>query len=260
MKEFKIRCSAIGHIMAGSMELTDKQKADLLALQVKDKLTALQAAKLNILLDKRDNPELPEGVKTYCKDWLKGQLFDYQKMLKNKYVDKGNIMEDESIDFIADQLGFGFLVKNEESKSDEYMEGTADVVLSDLIIDAKNSWDCSTFPFFETEIPNNDYYWQGQGYMNLYNKDRFKLIYCLLDTPENLIHNEARWYSISQGFEELDNAIYEQFHKNMTYKNVPNKFKIKVFNIDRNNADIKRIKERVLECRKYIEQLKFSSK
>ncbi|MCH8067799.1 MAG: hypothetical protein IID16_00800 [Candidatus Marinimicrobia bacterium] len=217
MKEFKIRASAAGNIMGIKC--------------------------------------LGKTGGTYCKDWLKGQLFDYQKILKNKYFDKGIIMEDESIDFVADQLDFGFLAKNEKHFNNEFMQGTPDIVLKDSIIDVKNSWDCSTFPIFDTKI-NQDYYWQLQCYMNLCDKSKAKLIYCLLDTPDHLIHNEARWYSINQGFEELDNDIYEQFHNNMTYKNVPDKLKIKVFDIDRNDTDIQKIKDRVIECRSYIEQLK----
>ena len=218
MKKFKIRCSAISHLMG-----------------IKG---------------------LGKTGETYCKDWLKGQVLDYQKMISSKYIDKGNIMEDESIDFLADQLDLGFLVKNEDFFSDEFMQGTPDVVLKDLIIDVKNSWDSSTFPMFETEWGNKDYYWQLQGYMALADKPRAKLIYTLMDTPDHLIEKEARWYSISQGFEELDNDIYLRFHKNMTYKDIPAKYKIKVFDIERNNDDIQLIKDRVVLCREYIDQLK----
>jgi len=112
MKEFKIRCSAASNIMAGSNGLTDKQLETIKTLEDKawDR-TEKQEITLNDLIHKRDNPELPEGAKTYCKDWLKGQLFNYKKVLKNKFIDKGNIMEDESIDFICDQLGLGFFTQ-----------------------------------------------------------------------------------------------------------------------------------------------------
>lgn len=255
MKKFKIRCSASGHIIAGNVGLTDKQKGELSALKVRDRRTALQDEKMIELTNKQNNPELPEGAKTYCKDWLKGELFDYQKFLSNKYLDKGNIMEDESIDFIADRLGYGFLLKNEDHFSDEFMQGTPDILYGDLVIDVKNSWDCSTFPYFESKIPTSDYYWQLQGYMSLTGKTSAKLIYCLLDTPEHLIEKEAKWYSISQGYEDLDMDVYNKYLKNMTYKNIPNKLKIKVFDIPRNDEDIQKIKDRVIMCRTYIDQL-----
>jgi hypothetical protein len=126
--------------------------------------------------------------------------------------------------------------------------------LTSEVIDIKNSWDAGTFPLFDENI-NSDYYWQLQGYMNLTKKQKAKLIYCLMDTPIHLIEKEAKYYSISQGFEELEVHIYDQFFKNMTYANVPANLKIKVYEIDRNDNDIKKIKDRVIECRNYIEQL-----
>ena len=192
---------------------------------------------------------------TYCKDWLKGQLLDYKKEFSSKYTDKGNIVEDESIDFTAEQLGYGFMIKNETHFIDEWMQGTPDVVLNELVIDVKNSWDASTFPLFETEIPNEDYYWQLQSYMSLTGLTKAKLIYTLMDTPKHLIEKEARFESYRQGFEELEMSVYERFEKNLTYPNIDPKLKIKVFDIDRNDSDIQKIKDRVIECREYISEL-----
>lgn len=255
MKKFKIRASAASNIVGGTMGLTEIQKSDIEVLEAKEKRTKIQEKKLVSLIYKRDNPELPKWAKTYCKDWLKGQLLDYRHEFSSKYTDKGNIMEDESIDFIAEQLGYGFLMKNEEYLSNEWMEGTPDVRLIGLIIDAKNSWDASTFPMFETDLPNDNYYWQMQTYMELDDKPRAKLIYTLMDTPDHLIERDARYDSIRQGYEELEKSVYERFVKNLTYKNIDPKLKIKVFDIERNDVDIQKIKDRVIECRKYIEQL-----
>lgn len=254
MKKFKIRCSAIGNIM-GSTGITEKQLETIATLESKDKLTEKQQETLDSLIKKRDTKELSQGAKTYCKDWLKGQLLDYEKIFRNKYTDKGHIMEDESIDFIAEYLGYGFLMKNEDHFSDEYIDGTPDVVLKDEIIDVKNSWDASTFPLFEDDYNNRDYYWQLQGYMHLTGRSKAKLIYTLTDTPDNLILNEAKWYSYSQGYEEIDSDIYERFHKNLTYKDIESKYKIKVFEIARNQDDINSIIENVKLCREYINEL-----
>lgn len=254
IKEFKIRCSAIGNIMTLN-EITERQLETLNGYIAKDKLTETQERTKAKLIHKRDNPTLGEGAKTYCKDWLKGQLLGYKKMISSKYLDKGNICEDEAIDFIVNQLGEGFLIKNEDHFSDDYMMGTPDVITNDLIIDVKNSWDASTFPMFEVEIPSKDYYWQLQGYMRLAGRSKSKLIYTLMDTPDHLIAKEARWESIGQGFEEMEVDIYEEFRKNMTYKNVPAELKIKVFDIERNDSDIQKIKTQVERCREYIKTL-----
>lgn len=217
MKEFKIRCSAIGQIMSASGQLID-------------------------------------GNKTYCDTWIKEQLYGRKKEFTSKTTQKGNIVEDNSIDFIADQLKLGFLLKNEKHYEDAFMAGTPDIVIKDLIIDAKNSWDCFTFPLFEEKLPSTAYYWQAQGYMNLTGIDKYKVAYVLSDTPQNLIERDAYWHCMNNGYDDLDIDIYKEFETKMTYSNISNKLKLKVFDIQKNESDIQKIKDKVIMCREYINQ------
>lgn len=217
MKEFKIRASACGEIMG-----------------IKG---------------------LGKTGETYLQTWLKEQLFNRRKEFSNKYTQKGLIMEDNSIDMVADYLDLGMLMKNEQYFENDFFTGTPDVILKDFIIDVKNSWDCFTFPFFDKEVPNKGYYWQAQVYMDLVGRDSYKLIYVLSDTPENIIEKTAYYWCKDNGYEELDLDIYDKFLAKMTYPDIPIEKKIKVFDIQRNDADIEKIKERVKECRTYINQL-----
>lgn len=203
---------------------------------------------------------LGETGKTYLKNWLKGKLFNRQVEIKSKYLEKGNIMEDQSLDEVAKRFNIGILIKNEKHYSNEWMQGTPDAIINDCVIDVKNSWDWTTLPLLETEIPFDikgslSYYWQLQIYMTLTNKKSAKLIYTLLDTPEHLIQNEAYWYSKNNGYGDLSDEMLAEFTKKMTYKDVPEKYKYKSFDVERNDNDIKLIKERVMECREYIEHL-----
>nr|AKH47489.1 hypothetical protein P12024L_20 [uncultured marine virus] len=225
MKEFKIRASACSQIMSQPRAKKDKE-AGLLS----------------------------QTTKTYCETWIKEILYSRRKEFSNKYTDKGIITEDNSIDYIAEHLNYGMLLKNEKYYQNELMQGTPDIVLKDLIIDVKNSWDNFTFPLFETKI-NPVYYWQAQVYMALTGREKYKLIYVLSDTPEHLIIREARSYCFNNGYDELDSEIYEQFHEKMTYSDIPAYFKIKVFEIERNNDDIKLIELQVIKCRNYINEL-----
>lgn len=221
MKEFKIRCSAIGKIMTNP----------------------------------RGNKEgLSETTKSYCDMWLKEQLYNRKYEFTSKYTDKGIIVEDNSIDFIAHMMGFGFLIKNETFFEDEYMTGTPDLlpVGHDLVIDVKNSWSWETFPLLEEELPNKDYYGQLQGYMNLTTRKRAKLLYILSDTPEHLIEREARRWCYTNGYDELDMDIYEKYMGEMTYPDVEDALKIKSFDVPRSDDYIAAIKDRVMECREYI--------
>jgi hypothetical protein len=259
MKQFKIRASAAGKIMAGSIGLTPAQTATLRDLEAKlkekGKITDKQEITRQSLIHKKENPELPQGAKTYCKTWIKEQLFSRRKEFSNKYTEKGHVMEDNSLDFIAEMLGLGMIIKNEDHFEDEHMTGTPDVILKDLIIDVKNSWDCFTFPLLEDEIPDQDYYWQAQTYMHLCDQYSFKLIYVLSDTPMHLIEREAFIWSKSQGYGDLDEDMLQTFIDKMTYPDITPEHKIKSFDIPRVEDDIEQIKIRVELCRSYISEL-----
>lgn len=222
MKEFKIRCSQIGKIIG-----TGKKHP------------------------------LTQTAMSYCKFWLKEQLYERRMEFRSKYTDKGCIVEDESIDFIGEQLGLGFLIKNDKQFENDYFTGEPDILPPnlDLVIDAKNSWSWETFPILESEIPTTDYYWQLQGYMSLIGRNRAKLCYVLSDTPQHLIEREARRYCYDNGFEELDIDIYNKFLASMTYSEIPDNLKIKTFEIERNDEDIALAEKKVVECREYISTL-----
>jgi len=224
MQDFKIRCSAIGKIMTNS---------------------------------RKKDETLGATAKSYCKGWVKEQIYARKIEFSNKYTQKGLIVEDNSLDFIAEQLDLGMVLKNESHLDNDTMTGTPDAILSDMVIDVKNSWDFSTFPLFETEIPNKDYYWQAQGYMNLTGKSKYKLIYVLSDTPLHLIEREMNSYKYQNGIDEIDQEMYDDFVRRMTYPDIPDNHKIKIFDIERSQANIQQINDRVIECREFINQLKY---
>jgi len=253
MKEFKIRCSAIGKIMAGQIGLTEKQASDLEALEAKATRTALQHETMLKLREKKANPELPQGAKSYCQDWMKEQLYGRRKEFSSKYTQKGIIMEDDSIDMIGRKIGMEGITKNDTYYENEFMTGTPDVNLFNRIIDVKSSWDCFTFPLFETEIPNSDYWWQGQGYMHLTQAESHILGYTLVDTPLHIITKQAYYYASDNGLDVDD--VLPEFIKKMTYPNVPESLRVKTFEFPYDPEAIKRIEERVLLCREYIKTL-----
>ena len=227
MKQFKIRSSQTGKIVGNPRAKKDKE----LGL-------------------------LSQTAKSFCKLWLKEQIYNRKKEFSNKYTQKGIIGEDDSIDLTAKFLKYGMLLKNEDNFEDNFKTGTPDVILPKLIIDVKSSWDFDTFPLLQKDIPNMDYYWQAQSYMSLVNRDNYKLIYVLIDTPKHLITKEAYYYAKDNGYEDLTDEIYQMFYKKMTYLDIPNKYKIKVYDISRNNEDIKKIEQKVIACREYIKELK----
>ena len=180
------------------------------------------------------NELLSETTKTYVFDWLKESIYGYRKELNNKYVTKGLELEDEAIDKAIELLDLPFTLKNEQFYEDEYFTGTPDLIIKDTVYDIKCSWDCYTFPLFDTEIPTKNYYYQLQVYMHLLGLKKAKLVYVLLNTPENL----SSWEQ-PKDYSELDK-----------------KYRIKTFDVEYSEEVIEDLKQRVTNIREFIKTIK----
>jgi len=176
-------------------------------------------------------------------------------MFSNKYTDKGNIMEDEAIDLVASFYDLGIVLKNEDYFTNDFIKGTPDVILDKSVRDIKCSWDVGTFPLYQTEVPNKDYYWQLQGYMWLTDKEVSYLDYCLMDTPGHLINSEARSMAYRFGIDMISQSQHTDLVQNMTFSRHPENMRIKTFRVDRDEEAIEQIKNRITEINNYINTL-----
>src|SRR5690606_3597184 len=276
--QFKIRCSAINRIMAGTIGLTDAQKATLQDLESRAKgthpkgfkLTDNMRIQLAELIHKRDNPELPEGAKTYCKEWLKQTLYGRREQVKSKYIEKGHSTEEQGFTAMAVQLKLGMVYKNEEFREDEFIMGTCDLdhAASDTVFDNKSSWSLDQFPMFEKEIPNKDYEAQIQGYMHLWKRKHGAVVYTLNDIDlDQLGHLMKPWMSDDEKQEEALNLIYTRkawdeaksryfpSAKEINFIEIPEKARVKPFYFDYDPAFIADVQVRDRLCRKYIDTL-----
>jgi hypothetical protein len=105
--------------------------------------------------------------------------------IKSKYLEKGILLEPQSVELIKDMTGNEYQ-KNNVRMMDKFHEGECDIYTpeDDIVLDIKNSWDIHTF--FEMIVSKNDnakYEWQGRVYMKLYNVNNFSLVYTLLSSP-----------------------------------------------------------------------------
>ena len=182
--------------------------------------------------------ELSKTTQSYVQEWMKEQIYGARRFSGNKFTEKGHEVEDDSIAYVEKVLGLDFILKNEEHFTNDFLTGTPDVIMDDLIIDVKNSWDMWTFPLFEEELPNKDYYYQAQGYMALTGKKHYKVIYTLMNTPEELLNP---YQDVEYDYNDLDS-----------------KYRLKVFDIERDDEVIQKIYDRVEEIRKYIKELEKS--
>jgi hypothetical protein len=203
MQTFKLRASAAGKLMTNPTSAAAKAGATL-----------------------------SETSKTYLKEWLTTEIYGVQKEIKSKYIDKGNICEDEAIDKAVEWLDLPFAMKNETSFEDDYFTGTPDLITNGVVYDIKNSWDCHTFPLFEPEIPTKDYFYQLQVYMHLTGARKAVLCYLLMNTPEAI--------------------TWETPHD---YSGMDKKYRIKTYQVHYDAEVIVTLQARVLAARDYISEL-----
>ena len=89
--------------------------------------------------------------------------------------------------------------------------------------------------------------------MWLWDKPKAVLCYGLLDTPEKLIEAEYKrlLYSFCGTEEQYEQGCAE-IRKNHIYTDIPNSEKTKVFTLDRSEEDIENMKTRIVDCRKFL--------
>lgn len=271
------RCSALGHIMAdGKESLTEKQKETLAAFLLRSDLTEKQIAERERLIKKRDNPELADGVKTHLADVFVSNVYGRNTEKKNKFVEKGNIVEEDSLTAYSLYKNT-FYRKNTTLYSNAWIMGTPDVHKPPLpVIDTKSSWDIFTF-WRAKEKLNKLYEWQGIGYMDLTGADKFILAYCLVNTPAHLIDSEKRkaqfYLGLPDGHADLidefkrieKNSIYDMpmfLKQNPYYQpvhelsewhfDIPLEERVFEIEFTRDENKIKKMHERVEQCREYM--------
>lgn len=200
---------------------------------------------------------LSETAKTFIEDLFREREFGIYKDISSRYTDKGIQMEDEAIQLAGNVLGWDLnTFKNEERLKNEWITGIPDINTETLLADIKCSWSGSTFPFFEEELPNKDYYWQLMGYMMLTGHLQAELVYCLMNTPQQIVEDEVRraHWKLNLIDENLD--VRDAIQNQHNYDHIPDTLRIKRFIVEGNQQAENRIKEKVEQANEYYESLK----
>lgn len=199
--------------------------------------------------------ELGATAKTLIEEKVKEDLFGIKKEFWSKYTDKGNEVELQAILYAGEVLGWDFILKNEERFNNEWITGEPDVLSDNLLADIKCSWDGSTFPLFDTELKNKHYWWQLQGYMWLTDKQESELVYCLMDTPEEIVQDEIRRAHWKANLIEQEQVLVDAVKTQHSFSHIPDKNRVKRFIVKRDEEAIEQIKTRVEEARVYYNSL-----
>lgn len=208
---------------------------------MKTKEFKMRASKAGILLT-RGGAE-SKTVQTELQQLYKESVYGQTRELKSKYLDKGVLMEDKAIDATIEHLNLPFKLKNEKQFENEYFTGMPDLIFEEekLTVDTKCSWDWTTFPLFERFFKENGepystfyrYYAQGQVYMELTGCRYHKVVFVLLNTPENL----------------------EPWKEQIDYADVAMKYRIREVTFPYSEDVIQVLQDEVKNCRTYLHEL-----
>jgi len=189
----------------------------------------------NLMTNSRSKSEvLSETTKSEIRKIAKQDFYGYTTEIKTKPMIKGTDWEQEGIDLL-NSVRFTQYTKNELRLSNDYITGCCDIKEPKLIIDIKMPWSLETFPATPSEGDASGYEWQGRGYMWLYDKPAFELVYTMCTTPDELL---TEWDNLSiHRVDHIDPAK-----------------RITVVRYERDLALEEQIKERLTHCSEYYAQ------
>lgn len=218
-----------------------------------------------IMTESRTKDKIGETAKGHLLECFINVKYGRYKDLTNKYLEKGTMAEEDSIDLYSLVKG-QFFAKNTDTIQNDYFIGTPDLYIGDsitnaeLVIDLKTSWDIFTFYATMHKPLNKDYYWQLQAYMDLTGAKSARLVYCLVNTPIKLIEDEKKkafWRLgvIDETIDEVYLAVCESIEKNSIYDDIPVEDRYIDFIVERNDEDIAKAKQRIVEAREFLNSL-----
>ena len=140
-----------------------------------------------LMTNGRGKNEVGATAKSYIKQVAKENFYGYRSEINNKYIQKGLMQEQDSIDLL-NTVRFEGYIKNDVRMVNEHMTGEADIITNDSIIDIKTSWSLDTFPVLAEDGYDALYEWQLRAYMMLYDRPKAELIYCMVTTSNELLN------------------------------------------------------------------------
>lgn len=163
MRDLLIRCSSIGHLMT-----EPRNKSEVLSV----------------------------GAKTHIREVAAQDIFGVDFQISDKKIEKGNLVEDDSIELLNEVRGLS-LVKNKERRNNEWITGECDLFdgISGEGYDIKSAWSLATFPLCMEDVAESQrklYDWQMRGYMWLWDAPRWHVAYCMVSTPDHLCRYEPK--------------------------------------------------------------------
>lgn len=266
--DFLLPCSAIEAVFThpqGVTKLSERDEKKLVKLSLLDEKTDDDWLEINALRAKAalflDPPLSKTAINMLTEKYA---WFKYQKKIASKgglmaCIEKGNVLEPQAIKIMSD-IDKANYVKNELKYSNEFIIGIPDIVDLErgIIIDTKVSWNVNTF--LKSKYGLDDKYWfQAQGYMELFNVNFVDVCFLLLDTPQDIVQREFAKMLTSYVLGEIDTETYNEkidsLTASMAYSNIPLKRRVIRYRVNREPSVMTIIYNKVLKCREFLAQL-----
>lgn len=217
-----------------------------------------------IMTEPRSKSEsLSETCKSHLVEIFINNKYGRKKDIMNRYIAKGLMVEEDSLTLYS-LFKKEIYFKNHERKENEFITGHPDLVSIDRITDIKSSWDIFTFfANYNSDKINKDYYWQLQAYMDLFDKPKATLAYCLINTPDTLVQDQKKKLHWQMGLiDESQDFIEgcEEIDRLSDYDDIPLDERVIEIEVKRNPSEIERAYERIGECREYMDTFLFKNK
>jgi hypothetical protein len=200
-----------------------------------------------------------------------------RKLIYNKYLEKGNIVEEDSLELLSEVDGVLYW-KNEEYLENEFSQGCPDNIF-EKIRDTKSNYEFDTFQKAEL---TSLYSWQIKDYTWMAIESGHdisrtgELCYCLVNSPSHRIEAEKKslWFSMGMPEETEDRWIEaaSQLERNHIFDitkfkydypgfdlvtpiwrfDIPKHMRVKRFDVTLEDSDIEHLKRRSGMAKKWL--------
>ncbi len=173
------------------------------------------------------------------------------------FLKKGTDMEGEAVELLSsiDKQSYKLEIDKVEN---EYLVGRCDIICPEKVIDTKISWNVNAFLKARTTPISKKYWYQMQGYMELYNVNDAEVVFLLLNTPPELIEREKVKLLNRFMIGEIDREKYELDMDNIesafTYSNLPIKRRYFRYKIKREPQVFEKVYNKVIKAREWMQQ------
>jgi len=184
-----------------------------------------------------------DTAKSAIRDIVKEDLYGFRSFTGNQHTQKGNLLEDLAIE-MSGKMRLRNYQKHVGRVENELITGECDVLdlKNKLIIDTKCTWDIGTHPFFADEamekVKKAGYDVQMQAYMWLYGCDVANIDFWLFPCPPELLN----------GWDDIDQLVH-------LVEKIDIRERKTTVVIERDEAIIQKIKDKVPHCQEYYEKL-----